>query len=296
MLAEAGLETVQADMRQPMSEERLIELLAGADAAIVGVVPLTAHVFAQAPELKVVCMHGVGMDHIDLEAAKACGVMVANCPGANDQGVADLAFGLMLCLARQLPTVDQEMRGHVWKAHRGIELWRRTLGLVGLGHVGRAVAKRASGFEMRVLAYDPYVTAQQAQEMGVDPVALEEVLEQSDFVSLHVPLTEETRDLIGAAELGRMKPGAYLINTARGGIVDEQALYAALANGTLAGVGLDVYSEEPPWGSPLLDLPNVVLTSHIGAHTQEAIERVGVLAARNVVAALQSGQPLVRVV
>ena len=132
---------------------------------------------------------------------------------------------------------------------------------------------------MRVLAYDPYVTAQQAQEMGVELVALEEVLEQSDFVSLHVPLTEETRNLIGAAELGRMKPGAYLINTARGGIVDEQALYAALANGTLAGAGLDVYSEEPPWGSPLLDLPNVVLTSHIGAHTQEAIERVGVLAA-----------------
>jgi len=181
VLAQAGLETVQADMRQPMSEERLIELLADTDGAIVGVVPLTARVFAHAPKLKVVCMHGVGIDHIDLHAAKACGVMVANCPGTNDQGVADLAIGLMLCLARQLPVVDQELRRQTWKTYRGVELWRRTLGLVGLGHVGRAVAKRALGFEMRVLAYDPYVTTQQAQDMGVELVKLDEVLEQSNL-------------------------------------------------------------------------------------------------------------------
>jgi len=295
VLEDAGLETVQADMKQPMTEERLIELLDGVDGAIVGVVPLTAHVFAHAPQLKIVCMHGVGTDHIDLKAAKSCGVMVANCPGANDQGVADLAFGLMLCMARDLPAADREVRDRTWKAHQGVELWRHTLGLVGLGHVGRAMAKRASGFEMSVLAYDLYVTSQQGAEIGVEMRSLEQVLEQSDFVSLHVPLTTETRNLIGAAELARMQPHAYLINTARGGIVDEEALCAALRCGALAGAALDVYADEPPFASPLLELSNVVLTPHIGAHTRESIERVGVMAARNVVAALQDGRPLVRV-
>jgi len=295
VLAEAGCETVRADMSQKMTEERLIELLSGVDGAIVGVVPLTARVLENAPQLKVVSAHGVGVDYIDLQAAARLGVIVANCPGANDQSVADLAIGLMVCVARQIPLVDQDVRGGKWGRYEGCELWRKTLGLIGLGRIGRAVARRALGFDMQVLAYDPYVDEKQAEAMGVRMASLEEVIASADFLSLHAALTEETRHLIGKSELESMKLTAFLINTARGGLVDEDALYAALVEGKLAGAALDVFAAEPPLGSPLLGLKNVVVTSHIGAHTRESIERVGALAAQNVVKALQTGEPVFRV-
>jgi D-3-phosphoglycerate dehydrogenase len=279
-----------------MTEERLIELLAGVDAAIIGVVPMTARVLEQAPGLKVVSAHGVGVDHVDLQAATRLGVIVANCPGANDQGVADLAIGLMVAVARQIPLTDQDVRAGKWGRYEGSELWKKTLGLIGLGRIGRGVAKRALGFDMQVLAYDPYVDEQQAGAIGVRLTSFEEVITSADFLSLHAALTPETRHLIGKAVLEKTKPSAFLINTARGGLVDEDALYAALVEGELAGAALDVFSAEPPLGSPLLGLKNVVVTPHIGAHTQEAIERVGVLAAQNVVHALQTGQPVHRVV
>ena len=296
ILAAAGMETVKADMGQPMSEQRLIDLLAGIDGAIVGVVPFTEKVLSHAPQLRVISMHGVGVDHIDLKAAAARGVIVANCPGTNDQGVADLAIGLMICLTREIPVVDGEVRTHEWKAHRGTELWRKTIGLVGLGHIGSAVARRAHGFEMRVLAYDPFVGVERAAEAGVELTTLASLLAQSDFVSLHAPLTPDTQLLIGAEELAQMRPTAYLINTARGGLVDEEALFAALSQGRIAGAGLDAFVQEPPWGSPLLTLRNVVVTPHIGAHTREAIERVGVMAAHNIVRTLCTGEPVHRVV
>jgi len=296
ILAEAGCETVRADMSQKMTEERLIGLLDGMHGAIVGVVPMTAHVIENAPSLKVVSMHGVGVDHVDLEAAARKGLIVANCPGANDQAVADLAIGLMVAIARQIPFVDQDVRNGKWGRYHGSELWKKTLGLIGLGRIGRGVAKRALGFDMQVLAYDPYVDEGQAAGIGVRLASFEEVITAADFLSLHAALTEETRHMLGKSELERMKPSAFLINTARGGLVDEKALYAALAEGRLAGAGLDAFAAEPPTGSPLLKLENVVLTPHIGAHTQEAIERVGVLAAQNVVQALQTGEPVHRVV
>jgi D-3-phosphoglycerate dehydrogenase len=296
VLAEAGCETVQADMGQKMTEQRLIELLDGMDGAIVGVVPMTAHVIENVPSLRVVSMHGVGFDHVDLGAAARKGLVVANCPGANDQAVADLAIGLMVAVARQIPFVDQDIRNGKWGRYHGSELWRKTLGLIGLGRIGRGVAKRALGFDMQVLAYDPYVDEGQAGALGVRMSSFEEVITAADFLSLHAALTEETRHIIGKSQLGRMKPSAFLINTARGGLVDEEALFAALAAGQLAGAALDAFAAEPPIGSPLLRLENVVLTPHIGAHTQEAIERVGVLAAQNVVQALQTGEPVYRVV
>jgi D-3-phosphoglycerate dehydrogenase len=295
VLRQAGCELVRADMTQPMSEARLIDLLAGVDGAIIGVVPMTAHVLENAPTLKVVSMHGVGVDHIDLQAASRLGIVVANCLGSNDQSVADLTLGLMISAARDLPRADGALRQGGWGSYQGHELWNKTLGLVGLGYVGRAVARRALGFDMKILAYDPYVDPQRAGLPALSFVALDELIRESDFISLHSPLTEETRHMIGAAQFAAMKPGAYLINTARGGLVDEQALYQALSSGQIAGAALDVYAAEPPAGSPLLKLDNIVLTPHIAAHTQEAIERMGVMAARNVLLALQGGQPLHRV-
>lgn len=295
VLAEAGCETVRADMSQKMTEDRLIELLGGVEAAIVGVVPMTAHVLENAPSLKVVSAHGVGVDHIDLEAATRLGVIIANCPGANDQAVADLTIGLMVSIARQIPQVDRDVRGGKWGRYEGSELWKKTLGLIGLGRIGRGVAKRASGFDMQVLAYDPYVDEKQAEAIGVRMTSLAEVIASADFLSLHATLTEETRHLIGKRELEQIKPSAFMINTARGGLVDEEVLYTALVEGKLAGAALDAFTAEPPVGSPLLELKNVVVTPHIGAHTKEAIERVGVLAAQNVVQAVHTGEPLYRV-
>ncbi|MGW8251534.1 MAG: phosphoglycerate dehydrogenase [Anaerolineales bacterium] len=295
VLAEAGIEVVRADMTGEMSEERLIELLNGVDGAVVGVVPMTAKVMENSPQLKVVSMHGVGVDHIDLDAAVRLNIIVANCPGANDQAVADLALGLMIAVARQITKADQSLRSLQWGRYSGSELWKKTLGLVGFGRIGRGVARRALGFDMQVLVYDPYISADQVDISGVSLTTLEEVLLSSDFLSIHAALTEETRSMIGEAQFRLMKPTAYLINTARGGLIDEAALYNALVNGQIAGAALDVFIQEPPWSSTLLGLENLLLTPHIGAHTQEAIERMGVMAAQNVVLTLQGGQPLHRV-
>jgi D-3-phosphoglycerate dehydrogenase len=295
VLEDARVEVIKADMKGEMSEDRLIELLAGIDGAVVGVVPLTARVLEASPRLKVVSMHGVGVDHIDLQAAARCGVVIANCPGTNSQAVADLAIGLMIAVARQIPYTDQALRNGEWGRYSGNELWNKTLGLIGYGHIGNGVARRAIGFEMEVLVYDPYIQPEQVGLSGVRLTNLEEVIASADFLSLHAALTDETRNMISEAKLRAMKPAAYLINTARGGLVDEAALFKALSEKWIAGAALDVFVEEPPLGSPLMGLNNLVLTPHIGAHTQEAIERMGIIAAQNVVQILQGGQPLHRV-
>lgn len=292
VLALGGCEVIRADMTQKMTEERLMELLQGVDGAIVGVVPMTARVLQSATSLKVISAHGVGVDHIDVGAARSLGIVVANCPGTNDQAVADLAMGLMLSVARLIPKADRDMRNGMWGSHIGTELWQKTLGLVGFGRIGRAVAKRALGFDMRVIAYDPYVSEDQASTLGASMATLDTVIAEADFLSLHAVLTDETRGMIDDAKLRKMKPTAFLINTSRGGLLDEEALYAAVAEKRIAGAALDAFAVEPPWGSRLLQLDNVVVTPHLGAHTAEAIERMGVVAAENVVRALQTGQPL----
>jgi D-3-phosphoglycerate dehydrogenase len=255
---------------------------------------MTAHVLEQSPALKVVSMHGVGVDHIDLSAAAQKGVVIANCLGVNDQSVADLTIGLMISVARDLPSVDRKAREGGWGAHAGSELWKKTIGLVGLGRIGRGVAKRALGFDMKVLAYDPYVKSDDL-EQEISLVSFDEVLQESDFVSLHAALTEETRHMIDAEQLQAMKPTAYLINTSRGALVNEDALHTSLLNKQIAGAALDAYEVEPPKDSPLLQLENIVVTTHIGAHTRESIERVGVMAAENVLQTLQGGEPHYRV-
>jgi D-3-phosphoglycerate dehydrogenase len=296
VLAGAGVEVIKADMKGELTEERLMDWLKDIDGAIVGVVPMTARVMENSPRLKVVSMHGVGVDHIDLGAASRLGIVIANCPGANDQAVADLAIGLMVAIARNIPQADRALRDQQWGRYSGSELWGKTLGLVGYGRIGRGVAKRALGFDMHVLVYDPYI---QADQIGLPDVrltaSLQEVIHSADFLSLHAALTEETRAMIGEPELAAMKPTAYLINTARGGLLDETALHKALQEKWIAGAALDVFVEEPPLGSPLLGLENIVVTPHVGAHTQEAIERMGIMAAQNVIQTLQGGQPLNRV-
>jgi len=294
VLEQSNCEVVRADMSEKMTEERLIGALQGVHGAIIGVLPMNARVLENAPELKVVSMHGVGVDHIDLTAAARRGVVIANCPGANDQSVADLAIGLMISIARAIPSGDRVVRGGAWGAYAGSEIWGKTLGLIGLGRIGQGVARRALGFSMTVLGYDPYLKPAELGP-GILLESMDEVLHQADFVSLHASLSEETRHMIGAVQLQSMKPTAYFINTSRGALVDEAALYAALAEKRIAGAALDVYDLEPPVDNPLLQLENVVFTPHIGAHTREAIERMGVMAAENVLRTLAGGEPHHRV-
>ncbi len=295
ILAQAGCETTRADMSKKVTEDRLIDLLQGMDAAIIGLVPVTARVFESAPDLKTVCGYGAGIDHIDTDGARRHEVIITNCPGANDPSAADLTLGLMIAVARNIPRVERELRKGNWDRHQGVDLWKKTLGLVGFGRIGSGVARRAAGFDMKVLAYDPYVDFGRTGLDGVGFESLENVIKQSDFISLHTPLNNETRNMIGAAELAMMKPSAYLINTARGGLVDEQALYAALIDKQIAGAAFDVFLEEPPTDNPLLKLDNLVATPHIGAHTRESTDRMGVMAAQNVVAVLLGKPPLHRI-
>ena len=262
-------------------------LVGDVDALICGEDEVTARVIEAAKNLKVISKFGVGVDKIDIGAASACGVAVCNTPGANSESVADMAFCLMLGIARQLPRSDTEVRQGLWQSIIGCELYRKTIGIVGLGRVGRAVAKRAKGFSMRVIGFDEYPDPQWAEKEEISLVDMDTLLRESDFISLHLPSLPSTRGFIGAGELGRMKPTAYLINTARGEVVDEAALCEALRDGKLAGAGLDVFAQEPPDpASPLLGLPNVVLAPHVAAHTVEAINNMGLMSAQNAVEVL----------
>jgi D-3-phosphoglycerate dehydrogenase len=250
---------------RPLDEGEMIALVDGCAGLIVGVDPVTRRVLEAGP-LRAVVKYGSGMDNIDIATAEGLGVKVSSTPGANARSVAELAIALLLALARDVGHHDRSVRAGSWNRRTGIELAGKRLGLVGYGAVGRQVARIARGLDMDVVAHDPFV-----EEADVPLVSLEEVLEESDAVSLHLPLTAETRGLIDAHALGRMKAGAFLVNTARGGLVDEAALADALRRGWLAGAALDGFDAEPPAGSPLLALENVVLSPHAGAATIEAV-------------------------
>lgn len=293
VLAAAGCEVRLNRLGRPMTEAELAAAVADVDAVIVGVDPVTAAVLAAGARLKVVAKHGVGVDNIDVEAARGRGVVVANAPGSNDQSVADLAFGLLLAAARQIPQAHAAVIGGGWQRFQGPEVWQKTLGIIGLGRIGRGMARRAGGFAMRVLAYDPYLPAEAAQAAGAELVDLDTLLSGSDFVTLHMPGLRTGAPLLDRAALERMKPGAILVNTARGSLVDEAALVDLLQSGHLGGAGLDVYTQEPPPAdSPLLRAPRLVLTPHLGAYTPESNRNMGVTAAENVVRVLRGELPL----
>jgi phosphoglycerate dehydrogenase-like enzyme len=255
------------ELDRPLDEEEMLELVAGCEGLIVGVDPVTRRVLEAGP-LRVVVKYGSGMDNIDVEGAEALGVQVSSTPGANSRSVAELAIALLLALARSVATHDRGVRGGSWRRITGVELAGKRLGVVGYGAIGREVARLARGLDMEVVAHDPFV-----EEADVPLVSLAELYSTSDAVSLHLPLSPETRGLVGARELAEMKPEAFLINTARGGLVDEDALAEALRSGRLAGAALDGFVEEPLGPSPLRELDNVVFSPHAGAATVDAVRR-----------------------
>ncbi len=267
----------------------LLEAITDVDAILVrSATKVDAEALAAARRLKVVARAGVGLDNVDVKEATQSGVMVVNAPTSNIVSAAELAVALMLAAARHLSPAHAALRGGEWKRSKytGIELYEKTVGIVGLGRIGVLVAQRLSAFGMQVIAYDPYVQAGRAAQMGVRLVDLDTLLAESDFMSVHLPRTPETIGLIGAAELAKVKPSLVLVNAARGGIVDEDALYDALKNGQLAAAGLDVFATEPCTDSPLFELESVVATPHLGASTDEAQEKAGVAVARSVRLAL----------
>ena len=267
----------------------LLASLADVDALLVrSATQVDAEALAAAPGLRVVARAGVGLDNVNVAAATQAGVMVVNAPTSNVVSAAELAIALLLAVARHVPQANGALRAGRWKrsAFTGSELFEKTVGVVGLGRIGMLVAQRLAGFGMVVVAFDPYVTSARAGQLGVRLVGLDELLVISDFITVHLPRTPETVGLIGDAELRQVKPGVRIVNAARGGIIDEAALYAALTEGRVAGAGLDVFSTEPCTDSPLFQLDQVVVTPHLGASTAEAQERAGVSVARSVRLAL----------
>ncbi len=271
-------------------QARAIELLHDADGAIISSMPITAAVLDAVPRLKVIALRGVGYDSVDVAAATARGVPVAVAPGFTDS-VADYVFGLLLTVARQVAQADRVVRGGSWEVLVSTNIAGKTLGIIGLGRIGKAVARRARGFDMPILATDVVQDEAFAEAHGVRYVTLEELLRQADIVSINAPLQGDTRHLIDAQALASMKPTAFLINTARGDLVDEAALAAALRAGRLAGAGLDVFHDEPLQDSSLRRLDNVVLSPHLAAYSREGLRETGVLAARAVLAVLAGGRP-----
>ena len=282
----------QVDVRTDLAKDgSLAAEIAPYDALIIrSATQVTAEVLEAAANLKVVARAGIGLDNVDVDAATRRGVMVVNAPQSNIISAAEQAMALLLAQARNIPQANAALKQGAWERSKweGVELAGKTIGLVGLGRVGGLVATRAAGFGMRVIAFDPYVSADRAKEMGVDVMpTLEALLVQADFVSIHLPRTPETEGLIGEHELSLMKQGARLVNTARGGLVDEAALAKALESGHLGGAALDVFATEPTTDSPLFALDNVVVTPHLGASTKEAQDKAGTTVAEMVRLALK---------
>ena len=267
----------------------LLAALAEADAVIVrSATRIDAEALAHAPRLRVVARAGVGLDNVDVEAATRAGVMVVNAPTSNIVSAAEHAVGLLLAVARNVPQAAASLRGGQWQrsAFTGVELQGKVAGILGLGRIGVLVAERLASFGMRLIAYDPYVPATRAAQLGVRLASLDELLAEADFITVHLPKNPETVGLIGDRELHRVKPEVRIVNAARGGIVDEHALALALKEGRVAGAGIDVFAAEPATGHPLLDFPAVVATPHLGASTSEAQEKAGTQVARSVRLAL----------
>ena len=300
-LAEDGInflneqEGIQIHIQTGLSEDALCEIIPDYDALLIrSDTQVTAKVLKTAKRLKVVGRAGIGVDNVDLAVAMEQGVIVMNTPDANATTTAELAIAHMFSLSRNLPVANQSVREGKWERSKlmGSEISHKTLAILGFGTIGRIVAQRGNGLGMRVIAYDPFVAPEIFEKYSAEMVDLETLVKQADYLTLHCPLLEKTRNIIGREQLALMKKSARLINCARGGLVDETALYEALSEGRIAGAALDVYEQEPPKDSPLLTLPNVVFTPHLGASTREAQVAVSVEIARQVVKYLQTGEAI----
>ncbi len=284
---------IQIHIQTGVSEDELCEIIPDYDALLIrSGTTVTENVLKAGKNLKVVGRAGIGVDNVDVPAATEQGVIVMNTPDANATTTAELAIAHMFSLSRNLPEANASVRAGKWERSRltGAEISHKTIAILGFGTIGRIVAQRANGLKMRVIAYDPFVTPEIFAEYGAEPVSLEELVQQADYLTLHCPVVEKTRGIIGAEQLAMMKKSAMLINCARGGLVDEQALYEALKEGKIAGAALDVYEQEPPQNSPLLELDNIVFTPHLGASTKEAQVAVSVEIARQAVKYLKTGE------
>lgn len=279
ILESHGFEIVKSPKNTILTEKDLLDLVEDVDAIIVGVDPITKAVIDKAKNLKVISKYGVGVDNIDVAYAKEKNIAIEIALNANASAVSDYAFTLMCAVARRVVEIHNACVRDDWSKRSALDIYGKTMGIVGYGEIGKGVAKRALGFDMDVLVYDPYTK----EEVIGRKVDLETLLKTSDFVSVHTPLTKDTHHLINASNMKLMKSTAILVNTARGGVVDEAALYEALVKGDIYGAGLDVFEQEPPTGSKLLTLDNVVLGTHAAASTQGAVDMMGEMASKNVV-------------
>jgi D-3-phosphoglycerate dehydrogenase len=281
---------------KPLTSAEVANLLHDVDGYIAGLDVIDRAALEKANKLKVISRYGVGYDNVDLVAAKEKGIVVTNTPAANSASVAELALGLILSLAREIPEASKAVKQGNWPRLSGISLEGKCIGILGLGAIGKQLSRRLAGFDCQILAYDPLADKEFAAKNNIRLLPIDEVIAQADFLSLHLPLLPETRKMVNAEFLGKMKKGSYLINTSRGELVDEAALLAALKNGKLRGAGLDAFSLEPPDPSnPLLHLPQVIATPHLGAQTDGATNNMGWMALEDCLSVLRGEAPKYRV-
>lgn len=281
---------------KPLSSAEVAGLLPGIDGYIAGLDVIDAEALKTADKLKVIARYGVGFDNVDLEFAKSKNIVVTNTPGANSVSVAELALGLILALARQIPEAVDAVHQGKWPRYSGVSLEGKTIGILGLGAIGKQLARRLAGFDCKILAFDPFADQQFVKDHQITLAEMDQVVAASDFVSLHLPLLPETRGIVNENFLNKMKKGSYLVNTSRGEAVNEDALLKALQNGHLKGAALDAFTIEPPDpNNPLLALPNVIATPHLGAQTDGATSNMGWMAMKDCLAVLKDEKPLYRV-
>lgn len=297
-LAQSGIEKLrkipefQVDVFTSLGAEDLCRIIKDYDALIIrSATKVPAAVIECAEKLKVIARAGIGLDNVDVEAASRRGIVVMNTPEGNVVTTAEHAIAMLLTLSRNIPQAMISLKSGKWEKSRfrGREVFHKTLGIIGIGRIGRVVAERAKGLKMNVIAYDPYINREVVDKLGIKGVSLDELFQQADYVTVHTPLTKETRNLLNAEAFRKMKKGVYVINCARGGIVNEEDLYEAIQSGIVAGAALDVFSVEPPVGNPLLSLDQVIVTPHLGASTDEAQENVAVAVAEQVIDFLLRG-------
>jgi D-3-phosphoglycerate dehydrogenase len=280
------LPDLEVDIKADMTPQDLKKVVPNYDIMVVrSKTKVTKEIIQAADNLKLIIRGGVGIDNIDVNAAKERNIEVANTPEASSISVAELALGLMFALARNITQACQSLKNKKWEKKKlaGVELNDKTLGLIGLGRIGLALATRAQGLNMHTICYDPYIKKEYASKHNVAMVSLDELLQKSDFISIHTPYTKETENLIDEPQFNKMKKGAFIINTARGGIINEEALYQAIQQGTVAGAAIDAFKVEPPFESPLLSLDQVLPIPHLGAATKEAQSKVSLLVAQKIV-------------
>lgn len=288
-LSEYSSDLVFNPTGKPLAGQDLIDLLKDCNGYLAGLDSITKDVLENCPKLTAISRYGAGYDRVDLETASRMGILVSNTPGANAQAVAELTFGMILSLARDITHLHSETIHGKWIRSTGEELLGKTIGIIGLGAIGRRVAHCCKGFDIRVLAYDPFIQEDYCTENQITPVPLETLFKESDFITLHLPLNDSTYHLIDKSAITCMKPTAIIVNASRGGIIDESAAYEALIQGKLGGLGLDAFEKEPPEDSPLFTLPNVIATPHTGAHTKEATEAMADMAVDNLITMLEGG-------